>query len=529
MSFIDSSNGVPRAHLPNDFSFSDLFDESTATNPAASHEKLVWQLASILFDDVTIPEDLEQIPNIEERLRKDNLSTFWQKLVDDASSKRAALATSDEEKAIASLSGHRVPDACGHLINTGDFHLATLVALIGSKDSMRKDIRQQLNDWHKTQMLSEFSQPVRAVYEMLAGNVCVCTGSKELNNRMDSFVISKRFGLDWRQAFGLRLWYGILSNDPIDLAVEAFAGDLNQDKESARPNSWYVEQKVPALWNDENREDREDLLWGLLKLYTFTDSDIEDVLRPENSQLSPLDIRLSWQLSRALTSSGRARYADDGNDKADLTTLSFAAQLTNEGSWLDAIFVLLHLSSDDAREKSIQDHLAHHAGLIGAEDSQSFTALTQTFKIPTAWIWEAKALYMRSVERNPTGEVECLIKAGSFNEAHRTFAREVAPKAVVELDYDILRTLLHGFQGKENTISEWHLGGEIYQDFLELLHNDKKGQPMDDLVLERLLSGLPAVVQESRHPSFMETVAVETISGVVAKTVIALGKKGDVS
>ncbi|KAG4431800.1 hypothetical protein IFR05_012721 [Cadophora sp. M221] len=529
MSIIDSSNGVPQAHLPNEFSFSDFFDESTATNPAASHEKLVWQLASILFDDVTIPEDLEKIPNIEERLRKDNLSTFWQKLVDDASSKGAALATSDEEKAISSLSGHRVPDACRHLINTGDFHLATLVALIGSKDSMRKDIREQLNEWHKTQMLSEFSQPVRAVYEMLAGNVCICTGSKELNNRMDSFVISKRFGLDWRQAFGLRLWYGILSNDPIDFAVEAFAGDLNQDKESARPNAWYVEQKVPALWDDENREYREDLLWGLLKLYTFTDSDIEDVLCPENSQLSPLDIRLSWQLSRALTSSGRARYTDDDNDKADQTTLSFAAQLTNEGSWLDAIFVLLHLSSDDAREKTIQDHLAHHAGLIGAEDSQNFKALTQTFKIPAAWIWEAKALYMRSVERNPTGEVECLIRAGSFNEAHRTFAREVAPKAVVELDYDILRTLLHGFQGKEGTIAEWHLGGEIYRDFLELLHNDKKGYPIDDLVLERLLSGLPAVVQESRHPSFMETVAVETISGVVAKTVIALGKKGDKS
>ncbi len=64
---------------------------------------------------------------------------------------------------------------------------------------------------------------------------------------------------------------------------------------------------------------------------------------------------------------------------------------------------------------------------------------------------------------------------------------------------------------------------------MELLHNDKKGRPVDDLVLERLLSGLPAVVQDSRHPSFMETVAVETISGVVAKTVIAMSKKGEVS
>ncbi|KAG4426407.1 hypothetical protein IFR04_000590 [Cadophora malorum] len=529
ISVIESSNGVPHAQLPDNFTFGDFFDESAATNPATAHEKLVWQLASILFDTITIPEHLEQVGNIEERLRKDNLSTFWQKLVDDASSKGAALAKSDEEKAIASLSGHRVPDACGHLINAGDFHLATLVALIGSKDSMRHDMRQQLNDWKKTQMLSEFSQPIRAIYEMLAGNVCYCSGSKDVNDRMEAFVISKRFGLDWRQAFGLRLWYGISSNDVLDAAVETFAEDLSQDKESARPQAWYIEQKVPVLWDDANREERDDLLWGLLKLYTFADSDIEDVLRPENSQLSPLDIRLSWQLSRALISSGRARYADDDNDKADQMTLSFAAQLTNEGSWLDAIFVLLHLTSDDAREKSIQDHLAHHAGLISAEDGQNFTTLTQTFRIPAAWVWEAKALYMRSVERDPTGEVECLIKAGSYNEAHRTFAREVAPKAVVELDYDTLRTLLHGFQGKEGTIAEWHLGGEIYQDFLELLHNDKKGRPVDDLVLERLLSGLPAVVQDSRHPSFMETVAVETISGVVAKTVIAMSKKGEKS
>ena len=530
MTIISDSGDVPFATLGQNFSFANFFDEANPRDPAAAHEKLVWQLACVLFDRIAVPEELQGVPEASERLRKDNLSTFWQKLVNDACSKQIAMGRSSEEKAIAALSGHRISDACGHLLDSRDFHLATLVALIGTRDSMRKDMREQLNEWQSSQMLSEFSQPIRTIYELLAGNVCVCDGSKgQLEDRIESFIISKRFGLDWRQAFGLRLWYGIMSGESIEHAVENFAQDLAQDKETSRPFAWYVEQKVPTLWDDRELEDREDLLWGLLKLYTFDDADIEDILRPENSQLSPLDIRLSWQLSQALTAKSAVRYREDNEDKSDRTTLSFAAQLTNEGSWLDGIFVLLHLTSDDARAKSIQNHLAQHAGRIGSEDTQSFTMLTQTFKIPASWIWEAKALYMRSVEKNPRGEVECLIKAGSFNEAHRTFAKEVAPKTVVELDYDTLRTLLGGFQGKENTISEWHLGGEIYQDFLELLESEKRGWPVDHALLERLLAGLPAVVEESRHPGFMEMVAIETISGVVAKTVVALGKKGEVS
>ncbi|KAN0106399.1 Nuclear protein 96 domain containing protein [Hyaloscypha variabilis] len=530
MTIVDDSGDVPFASLPEHFSFVDFFDQANPRDPAAAHEKLVWQLASILFDPLAVPVELQQVSRVVERLRMDNLSAFWQKLVDDACSKHIAMGRTSEEKAIAALSGHRIPDACAHLLESRDFHLATLVALIGTKDSMKKDMREQLNEWQNSQMLSEFSQSIRTIYELLAGNVCVCDGSKgQPEDRIESFIISKRFGLDWRQAFGLRLWYGIMSSDTIETAVESFAEDLAQDKETSRPLAWYVEQKVPTLWDDKALEDREDLLWGLLKLYTFTNSDIEDVLRPENSQLSPLDVRLSWQLGQALTANGAVRYTEDDEDKADRTTLAFAAQLTNEGSWLDAVFVLLHLSMDDVRAKSIQDHLAHHAGKIGSEDSSSFTTLRNTFKIPASWIWEAKALYMRSVEKNSRGEVECLIRAGAFNEAHRTFSKEVAPNAVVELDYDTLRTLLGGFHNRESTISEWHLGGEIYQDFLELLDSEKRGSSVDQALLARLLAGLPAVVEESRHPAFMERVAIETISGVVAKTVVSLGKKGEKS
>ena len=343
---------------------------------------------------------------------------------------------------------------------------------------------------------------------------------------MESFVISKRFGLDWRQAFGLRLWYGILAKEDIKFAVEQFAEDLEQDRETSKPHTWYVEQKIPTLWEDSELESREDLLWGLLRLFTYPDADLEAIIRPENSQLSPLDIRLSWQLSRALISRPGISYSHHANDKADQTTLSFAAQLTNEGSWLDTVFVLLHLTSANSRAKSIQDHLAHHAGRIGAEDSQSFLTLTQSFKIPATWIWEAKALYLRSVKKDPEGEVDCLLKAGSFEEAHHTFSKDVAPKTIIERDYITLRTILDGFRGREDSIAEWHLGGEIYNDFLHLLEHEKGESALNYAVLHRLLAGLPAVVEETRHPSFIETVAIETISSVVAKAVATMERKG---
>lgn len=523
---------MPYASLPMSFKFSDFFDDTNLGDQATAHEKLVWELASVLFDTIDVPSDLQTVPAASSLLRKDNVSAFWQKLVGQASNRYVAMAKSSEEKAIACLSGHRVSEACGHLLNGKNFHLATLVALIGGNDRMKKNIREQLNEWQKSKVLSEFSQPIRAIYELLAGNVCVCDGTKgaPIEDRIESFIISKRFGLDWRQAFGLRLWYAILGSDDIARAVELFAEDLEQDKETSKPQAWYVEQGISPLWNDGALATREDLLWGLLKLYANSNTDLESVLRPENSQLSPLNVRLSWQLSRALIASGKASYGDDGDEKADQLTLSFAAQLTNEGNWVDATFVLLHLSSASVRAKAILDHLAHHAGRIGPEDGQTFVALVQDLHIPRTWVWEAKALYMRSVQKDPRGEVECLLRAGAYEEAHRTFSREVAPTTVIERDWDTLRALLAGFKGQEASIAEWHLGGELYADYLHVIESQKKDtSKIDGMVLERLLAALPAMAEDGRQASFLEIVAVQEISGVVAQMVVEMGKLGNVS
>ena len=366
---VDQAGGIPQARLSLPFKFSDFVRERDSRHPSAIHENLVWELASILFDEIEIPDDLKGFPGAFKFLRKDNLSAFWEKVVEQASTRQITMAKSSEEKAIAALSGHRIPDACNHLLTGKDYHLATLVALLDGNESMRKNIREQLNEWNKARVLSEINQPLRAIYEILAGNVCVCDGIKgaPIEDRIDSFIMSKRFGLDWRQAFGLRLWYAISGTEELEHAVLKFAEDLHQDKESSKPFAWYVEQNISPLWDDQHLEDREDLLWGLLKLYSDRKTDLQAVLRPENSQLSPLNMRFSWQLSQALTASGKCSYGEQADEKADELTLSFAAQLTNDGHWLDAVFVFLHLSSPAARTKSIQDHLAHHAGRIGAD------------------------------------------------------------------------------------------------------------------------------------------------------------------
>jgi nuclear pore complex protein Nup98-Nup96 len=532
VSTVTSDGGVPFATLNMPFKFANFFDGPSTQDPATIHERLVWDLASVLFDPLYVPEDLQAIPNSVNLLRKDALSVFWQRLVDQASSRYVAMARSNEEKAIACLSGHRIADACGHLLNGKDFHLATLVALIGSNGTLRSSIREQLNEWQKSRVLSEFSQPIRAIYELFAGNACVCEGTKgaHVEDRIESFIMSKRFGLDWRQAFGLRLWYVIDASDDFTSAIHMFAQDLEQDKETARPQAWYVEQGISPLWDDQARENREDLLWGLLKLYCDPATDLEAVLRPENSQLSPLNVRLSWQLSCALRSSGACSYGEDAREKADRLTLSFATQLTSEGNWLEATFVLLHLSAPSVRAKHIQDHLAYHAGRIGPEDGPAFTTLTRDYRIPASWVWEAKALYMRSIQKDPRREVEFLLNAGAYNEAHRTFSREVAPKYVIEEEWETIRALINGFKGRESSIPEWNLGGQLYVDYLSLVESQRKGLgKVDGMVLERLLAALPAIVRTDRHPGFLERVAAQEISGALSRVMAELARHGHVS
>ena len=221
-------DGVPFATLRST-PLRELFHHQDMNNAGSIHERRVWELASILFDDVKTPGS--KAP--EHVTRKTLLSDFWTELVDQASSAAIGLASSSEEKAVACLAGHRVTEACKYLLDGKNFRIGTLFSLIGTSDSAKKDMKEQLRAWQDSKMLSEFTEAIRTICEMLSGNVCVCEGMKgvPVEDRMDSFVISRKFGFDWRQSFGLRLWYALDSQDDAETAIQKFKSDVDQDRE----------------------------------------------------------------------------------------------------------------------------------------------------------------------------------------------------------------------------------------------------------------------------------------------------------
>ncbi len=505
-----------------------LKDVASTIHQKSEHERSVWDLAYILFDgldsEVPASELNAGTAALYGRVRKDRFSKFWEQLCQGSAKTAVATAPNAEERAVAYLSANKVVEACDALAQGKDFRLAILVAQLGGDHIMREDMATQIHEWRELNVLSEMTEPIRALYGLLAGNTCICEGKKgPLEDRARTFTISDRFNLDWKRAFGLRLWYAILAQEPIEAAVKKFAEDLTND-ESKKPIPWFIEGGAHRPWEDPASAQREDLLWGILKLYAsskgaFSNVSIADAVIPHNTTGNPLDTRLSFQLYHALS----IRFPNNSDTaKADHLAWDFAHQLDAAGEWLWAVFALLHISDHEKRQLALQSILAHHAAEIAGPDSQAFKTLTEEFKVSVTWIWEAKALHARSVQQDHAKEVYYLLQAANWDEAHNTLVHTVAPQCVIEQNYSTLQGLLDGFaEGKEH-VSEWGMGGQIYEDYLALIKG--AGGAEKAAALKRLVHALPAFGREKAglamgEEGFKEGVAVREIGRCVGEMV----------
>lgn len=577
---ISTSDNVPLASLRTDpapMEFSDMSKAVSIDKPTGVHEQQAWQLLSLLFDDADkIPVGIQEAEF--EIFKKEKLVEFWKQLVWDDAQRHAQQAASPEERALAHLSCNSVADACHSLLEGMDLRLATMVSQIGGDMAMRQSMLTQIEEWRRLDVLSEMEDTHRALYELLSGNCSQAEGKagSGRENKASTFNISSRFALDWRRAFGLRLWYGIMHDEPIELAVAQFYDAVRDGKEDVKPVPWFVQEKTDMGWSDAQAENREDILWGILKLYAAPKveglkANVEEVLAPENVSGHPLNARLSFQLFQLFRSRLEdAKEADErkidmptvrddddghrasflstrstaGNDVqaehpleelGDKITLTYAASLHTAEHWTTAVWVYTHLSSPTMREHYIRSLLNQFSKTYSLDDSNAtYKYLVQDLHVPTTWLHAAAALQAKS-DGDALRQATHLMKAEEIEEAHEVLCRQVGPDAIISRDYDPLRELMDGFLLSEESKSSirhrepvqgWAQGGQIYFDYIELIDLTGQRQPFRvdeefDNHMQQLLTKLQRaleIVGRDRLETcgLEERVALMEIAGTVA-------------
>ncbi|RAQ42529.1 nucleoporin SONB [Aspergillus flavus] len=527
---ISRVDDVPLARLTKaDFQ---QFAQTSSSLADSDQERLLWQLANILFnddveDDISAGVPPQLRPKFIHRIKKDRLSRLWEGIVRERHAHTLGKANSAEEQAIYLLCSHRVEEACNVLIASQNLHLATLIAQIGRDPTSRADMAKQIEMWRQHNVYSEMTEPIRAMYELLAGNALRSEGKSggALEDRASTFTLTERFELDWIQAFGLRLWYGVTDDEPIEAAVSKFLNDLSTGNEPSFPH--------PFRQESAQELSLESPLWVLLKLYSMTLGAAKDIpamefpaaLLPESVSGDKLSNRLSFQLYQLLaTAVGQHDGFQIDTFRVDQMVCDYAWELSRSDQLDRALFVLLHLSRPGDRERAVKETLARFASRLpdqttaeGAPDT-TWHYLTTDLQIPEGWIWVAKALHARDTG-DAAREVECLVRGKNWNDAHTTFCRIVGPTAVIERDYATLETLVSGFgEAPERKVRGWTNGGGVYEDFLRLA--TAKSGKRDPTRLNRLVNALVAmgsqISQGSGVEGLEERVAFKEMSRAIA-------------
>ncbi|KAL7422183.1 hypothetical protein Q5752_002829 [Cryptotrichosporon argae] len=471
---IDAIDGVPVASLDPSIRFHDFaaaFDTGDR-----SHEASVFRLGQTLFDevDLALPADApdELRARVAEVRRKLALTRWLEAAVAPAVDTDLVGANDGAAKVFALLSGNQVDRAVQAALNTGDLRLATLVAQAGGPEVFRSEVKRQIDDWNKYKTAGMIAPTYRKVYAVLAGITDVSPGNDgKGSDAADDVLIAQ--GLDWKRAFGLRLWYGSPFEDTIADVLESYTAALDSSTPPARPIPPYLE--TPADGKTWNLPETHDVLFHLIRLYADLTVPLDDAVDARATSRSPTDLRLPWHLALLLSRVLAKRDFSDRDDAghsaaADTITLGYAAQLEQAGQWTWAAFVLCHLELEGSREVALRGLVGRHA------DDDGVDFIVDTLKVPVEWVHEAKAAQLSS-HGDAYKEFFQLIKAGLYDKAHRVLLDKLAPEAVLRDDRALLRRLCEQLECKPD---RWEFGGKLLLDYLDLV---ERAQPLLEAVL----------------------------------------------
>lgn len=521
---VEADEHFPRAKVP-DVMYYSFTEAADTTTVAGKRERWIWKICSIFLDllPAAVGEDIDYVPDeqrpvLEDQMRMDALRTFWatEVLAEDASTSLKQASTA-EEKALALLTKNDVAGACDALVEGKNYKLAMMVSQLPGSEHSRAVMRNQIDAWRQRNDWSEMSDAVRALYSILAGNVCNVegkTGAPE--NRVEGFNISEHFGFSWKQSFALRLYYGGYHHAAD--AIKAYGNDLADGLEPIIPSMHWSDDVVTA-----------DSLIEVLLLLAGS-ADLSKVFDPMVIAGSAFDTRLTWQLATIFNASGRCPVPAE---QLDQVTVNFATEVEAAGRLWTAAWVLLHLDEEATRERAIRALLERNADEVKSGNAQvdadaMLYSLTEDLCIPSQLVHRVRALYAAG-NGDAAAQTLSLILAGDIEEAHTVMCTLVGPQAVIERDYDVLHMLLARFENLAyaQRPQRWSQGGQVFGDFLRIVRGKGKERNLA-AVAQKVGKALGGLEGDAGKKSLEERVTVREMRRVVDDVLAEEGGEQDV-
>lgn len=350
---------------------------------------------------------------------------------------------------------------------TKNYRLAALVAQTVGDPERQADVQAQLKEWEVEGGTGMVNGDAFKVYALLAGEFSAVGLAPANPMHLEEGGPRAHVcdGLDWTRAFALYLWYKSNASNPsvrpsVDESLQEFNAYVSS--RAARLDADYV---VDSSYN-------------LLQIYAggsgrgAEEKAVHEALLPTSHGRTEQDYRVSWFLCQVLHDLGK--LGDDGKSAAfrDGLHTDYAAQLEAAGYWGDAVYILLHLSIEDAQQTAIRELLRRNYSKVMAQPDTA-----TAYNLPQEWLHEAAALGFRYAQ-DREAEVDALVKAHELGQAHVVIHESVAHEHVIGVKRqdgtkDVMSwlTAVERARDEDGGVEKWERKGKVFLDYFRIMES----------------------------------------------------------
>lgn len=445
------TNGYPAIkQLP--LKFEDIAD----AYKNVSQEQKVWELASILFDSMSIPykvekKDVESV--LIKKQRHQKLCKWIVSQISDEINSKLDLTPEVNEKIFLHLAINDIVGATKLSIESGNGHLAILVTLLGSNDPRVRDLASlQLSKWKA--IGAKVDSSIIKIYQLLTG----CPFDSKC-------LIDVSCQFSWLVNLGLQLFYGDIDGYTLEKLVQDF---FENPHIGTNPEAHDITSCILRLFANKGRSET---IFGNLKLLGIS-----------------TDVRLPWFFIQILKSNGDYKFSDD---LCDRVTLQFVEQLKINQMFNEALFTLSFLNSDYAAKKQADLLISTEINFFAKPSNEQ---VLQRLNIPPKIVYQALALSDK-YNNDYLSETRNLLKAECFSLAEQVIVSKVAPSLIIkssenEEGLNTLRQLLSVFPAYE--MKNWEKSLGVFDCYLKFILDKDTSRTL----MEKLVQGLPILYGE---------------------------------